>query len=133
MDNLRVIKADFDEYVKWNGLRVADDEFALNIKNGITKYYVILNGDKYFTDFFLFIDKMDVNLNIIARFDEVAKLIIDTLKEDYDVLTFTSDEATYNNFVHIKDYVEVLSEDEEVFNLVDGRVFKINHIKCKLK
>lgn len=133
MNNLRVIKGDYNEYVKWNGLRLADDEFALNIKDGKTKYYIVLDDEKFFSDFFLFTDEMDVNLNIVGRFDEIAKVMIETLKEDYDVLTFTSDENTYNNFQYMKDYVEVLSEDEDVFNLADGRVFNIKHFKCKLK
>ena len=133
MENLKVIKGNFDEYIKWNGLRLAEDEFGLNIKNGKTDYYVVLDGDKFFSEFFVFVDNMEVNLNITGRFPEIYKVMLEALKENYDVLTFTSDEETYNNFVYIKELVEIISEDKDVFELQDNRVFTLNKMTCRIK
>ena len=133
MENLRAVKASFEDYVYWNGHRLADEEFGLNIKNGKTEYYIVFDGEKYFAEFLVFLDDMELNLNVVPRVDEIAKVMMEALKENHDILNIKFSDTYKRDFDLIKDYVEVLEENEDVYNLEDGRTFVINNIKCKLK
>ena len=50
-----VIKdANYDEYIKYNGLKMVDTADAEDVKNGKSKYFIVMEDDKYYTAFSLY-------------------------------------------------------------------------------
>lgn len=83
-----VIKdANYDEYIKYNGLKMVDTADAEDVKNGKSKYFIVMEDDKYYTAFSLYeCNDNEINLNTIPRFVELLGAIINHLKERYDVI-----------------------------------------------
>ena len=66
MNKLSVIRGTYEDYIKWNGEQYLNSPFALNIKNGDTHYYYIMNGDEYFSDYCVFVNEDNlVNLTFL--------------------------------------------------------------------
>ena len=62
---IKIIEGNYDEFIKWNGLKEKNKPIAIDIKNNVAKYYIVLENDEYYSEFILF-PKEDnlINLNI---------------------------------------------------------------------
>ena len=133
MNKLSVIRGTYEDYIKWNGEQYLNSPFALNIKNGDTHYYYIMNCDEYFSDYCVFVNEDNlVNLNIVGRFMDIYKVMLDSLKENYDYINFESDEDLYDNFKYLDGLINVIDNHVTHYNVSD-RILSISKIKCTIK
>lgn len=127
-------KGTYEDYIKWNGLRMANKPASLDIKNGIAKFYMVFKGEEYFSDFLVFENEGNmINLNTAVMFEKYLNEAIEVLKNEYDYVTFNTNDELYHNAHMIRENCNVVEESEKEFKGYDGRVWKLNYLKVGLK
>ena len=130
----RIEDGNYDEYIKWNGLKEKNSSIALDIKNDNTKYLIVFKDDEYYSDVLIFNNEDNlINLNITFGINDFLDILIEYLKKNnYEYIVFKSDETLYNNLENIRNKYEYLSEDKEDIVLSDGRKFELTSLKIDL-
>lgn len=127
-------KGTYDDYIKWNGLRMANKPAAVDIKNGKAKFYIVFKDEEYFSDFLVFENEENmINLNTAVMFEKYLNEAIEVLKNEYDYVTFSTNDELYHNVGTIRENCNVVEESEKEFKGYDGRVWKLNYLKVGLK
>lgn len=128
-----IIEANYEEYIKWNGLKTSNSPIALELRDNICKCYMIFKDKEFFADVILFEHEDNlINLNITFAINEYLEVLLDYLKKDYKYLTFKSDEEIYNNLDVIREKCNCVDEYEEVFEGRNGKKIKLTSIKVEL-
>ena len=124
----------YDDYIKWNGLKVEGKPIALEIRDNVCKYYMVFKDDEYYSEVVVF-PKEDnlINLNITFGLKNYIDKLLDYLKKDYDYLVFKSDEDMYNNLDIIREKCNCIKESKEKINANNGKIFELTSIKVNLK
>ena len=131
---IKIIEGNYDEFIKWNGLKEKNKPIAIDIKNNVAKYYIVLENDEYYSEFILF-PKEDnlINLNITISAKTFIEEAINYLKKDYDYLVFKSDENIYNNLDIIRNNYNCIEEYKEQLKSNSGKTYELTNIKISLK
>ena len=131
---IKIIEGNYDEFIKWNGLKEKNKPIAIDIKNNVAKYYIVLKNDEYYSEFILF-PKEDnlINLNITISAKTFIEEAINYLKKDYDYLVFKSDENIYNNLDIIRNNYNCIEEYKEQLKSNSGKIYELTNIKISLK
>ena len=107
----KIIKGDYNEYLKWNGYRCEDTPAALEIRDNIAIYYILLKNGKFKGDFFVFPSEENAtNINKIIIDDDEFNFCLKYLKSQYKYLTMTSCEQIDNSANKIRKYCKVINE-----------------------
>lgn len=133
-ESYEVVQGTYDDYIKWNGLKMAGRPIALELRDDNCKYFIVYKNGQYYSDVVLF-PKEDnlINLNITARIRNYFDKLINYLEKDYDYLTFKEDESLYNNLDMIRKKCKCIEEKEEELNGSNGEIFKLTSVKVSLK
>ena len=131
---IKIIEGNYDEFIKWNGLKEKNKPIAIDIKNNVAKYYIVLENDEYYSEFILF-PKEDnlINLNITISAKTFIEEAINYLKKVYDYLVFKSDENIYNNLDIIRNNYNCIEEYKEQLKSNSGKIYELTNIKISLK
>lgn len=131
---IKIIEGNYDEFIKWNGLKEKNKPIAIDIKNNDAKYYIVLEDDEYYSEFIVF-PKEDnlINLNITIGVKTFIEEAINYLKKDYDYLVFKSDENMYNNLDIIRNNYNCIEEYKEELKSNSGKIYELTNIKISLK
>lgn len=132
--SFEIKNGDYNEYLKWNGLRFANTPAALEIRDGVAKYYLVFKNGEYFTDFLIFTEEDNlINLNVTACFKDVLKPVLKYLKDEYHYVTFKTDDSMYHNAQFIKDNCNCIKETVEEIKGFDGKIYYLTYLKISLK
>lgn len=125
-----LVKSDFREFVKWNGLRNVMRDDIVKIKNGEYDYYQVILGE-YLTD--IVIDKSDniVDFDRTLLLKMVLEEVMNAFKEQYgfDYIKFRTKEAKDGENDEIQFILDKypaekrIVKEKEYYNIVD---YKIN-------
>ena len=127
-------KGTYEDYIKWNGLRMANKPTSLDIKNGVAKFYMVFKGEEYFSDFLVFeSDGNMINLNTAVMFEKYLNEAIDVLKNEYDYVTFSTNDELYHNVHMIRESCNVVEDIEKEFKGYNGILWKLNYLNVDLK
>ena len=120
----KIIKGDYNEFLKWNGYRCEDTPAALEIRDNIAIYYVLLKNGKFKGDFLIFPSEENAtNINKIIIDDDEFNFCLKYLKSQYKYLTMTSCEQIDNSANKIRKYCKVINEVSKQKNGYDGRIW----------
>lgn len=120
----KIIKGDYNEFLKWNGYRCEDTPAALEIRDNIAIYYILLKNDKFKGDFLVFPNEENAtNLNKMIIDDDEFNFCLKYLKSQYKYLTMTSCEQIDNSANKIRKYCKVINEVNKQKNGYDGRIW----------
>lgn len=131
--NYEIIKGDYDEYIKWNGLKSSSHPQALELRDKAAAYYVILKNGKFFKDFYVYFETNNATSLIrLWVHEDLFAYCIDYLSKEYDTLVLASfEEHDVSNI--IKRYCTILKEVEKEYRYFDGRMFKYIEYTVSLK
>lgn len=120
-----IIRGNYDEYVKWNGYRCADSPAALEIRDNIAIYYILLKNGKFRSDFLVFPEEENTTtLNKWVLDDDEFVFCLNYLKGEYKYLTMSSCEQLDNSANRIRKFCKVVDETDHQFNGYDGRLWR---------
>lgn len=129
-----IIKGDYDEFIKWNGYRCADTPAALEIRDNVVVYYILLKNGKFENDFLVFPNEQNsTNLNKMVTDDDEFVFCINYLKSQYKYLIMTSCEQTDNSANRVRKHCKVIDEVYKQENGYDGRLWKYIDHKVSLE
>ncbi len=125
-------KGTYDDFIKWNGLRVSHTPAALEIKDNNADYYMIFKNGEYDEDFFIYIN--DDNLSSITNtriiYDNLNQ-VLEFLKDKYDYLTLTINDEKRINI--IRENCKIISEEDLEQEGWDGTIWHFKQFKIALK
>lgn len=134
---IEFIKGDYEKYIYWNGNKEAGSPFALEIKDNNCDYYVVKENDEFFDNLYIYNNENNlINMNVCLRpFNEYFDETIAFLKNNYNQVSLKYDKDMYGSKIYdeIKVKCNIISEDEDVINIPDGRVFKLQVLTIDLK
>lgn len=120
-----LIKGDYGEYIKWNGLRYSDTPAALELRDNVAVYYILLKNGKFKDDFLVFPQEDNsTTLNKMVTDENEFVFCLNFLKKDYKYLTMTSCETTDNSANRIRKLCNVIDENVKQQKGWDGRIWK---------
>lgn len=120
-----IIKGDYDEYLKWNGYRCAETPAALEIKDNVAIYYILLKNGKFKSDFLIFPNEDNsTNLNKSVVDEEEFVFCINYLSSEYNYLTMISCDVIDNSANRIRKLCDVVDEIPKQQKGYDGRIWK---------
>ncbi len=126
-------KGTYNDYIKWNGLRMANTPAALEIRDGVAKFYMVFKNEEYFSDFLVFEEEENlINLNIVFHFEDFIRVAIETLKNEYDYITFSIDDNLYHGADLVRNNCHVIEEREKEVKGYDGRKWELTYLKVSL-
>ncbi len=127
--NMKVIRGQYGDYVKFNGEKYADSPLALTIKDNECDYYLIYDGKNIFSDVVVFPEENNlINLNITLDLEKILEVILKELKKNYTYLTFTAEANSYNSLELIREKCNV---EDEYTEKLDGK-YEMTYIKVNL-
>lgn len=130
----QIKKSNYEDYIKWNGLKEADNPIALELRDNVCKYYVIFKNKEYYSEVIIFEKAGNlINLNITFGIQDYLGSLLECLRNDYDYLIFKSNEELYNNLDIIREHCNCIEELVEEFEGYDGKKIKLTSIKVDLK
>lgn len=133
-ESYEIKEGSYDDYIKWNGLKVKGKPIALEIRDNACKYYMVFKNKEYYSEVIVFTKEDNlINLNITMGIKNYLDSLLDYLKKDYDYISFRSDENLYKNFDVIRERCNCVDEYIDEIKLDDGRNFNLTTIKVKLK
>lgn len=133
-ESYEIVESNYDEYIKWNGLKVVGNPISLEIRDNNCKYFVVYKNKEFFSEVFLFTKEENlINLNITKGIKNYFDKLINYLKKDYDYLTFKEDEEFYHNLKLVREKCNCIEEKQEEFKGYDGKLFKLTSVKVSLK
>jgi DNA-binding transcriptional MerR regulator len=131
--NIKIIEGNYDDYVKYNGLKNKNKPAALEIRDNVAKYLMIFDGEELYSDVII-LEERDVliNLNITSRVKSYLDDLLEYLKSKYKYVTFQSDETLDNKLKDIREKCKVIDESEEIFKLESGLELRLVSLKVEL-
>ena len=133
MKKYKIIEGNYDDYVKYNGLKNKNKPVALEIRDNIAKYLMVFDGEELFSEVIVFEEKeVLINLNITIMFKEYFDELLEYLKDKYKYVTFKSDETLYNNLKAIREKCKVVDEKEEILKTQTGVELRLVSLKIEL-
>ena len=131
--NIKIIEGNYDDYVKYNGLKNKNTSAALEIRDNVAKYLMIFDGEELYSEVIIFEEKeVLINLNITSRVKSYLDDLLEYLKSKYKYVTFQSDETLDNKLKDIREKCKVIDESEEIFKLESGLELRLVSIKVEL-
>jgi DNA-binding transcriptional MerR regulator len=131
--NIKIIEGNYDDYVKYNGLKNKNTSAALEIRDNVAKYLMIFDGEELYSEVIIFEEKeVLINLNITPRVKSYLDDLLEYLKSKYKYVTFESDETLNNKLKDIREKSKVIDESEEIFKLESGLELRLVSIKVEL-
>ena len=131
--NIKIIEGNYDDYVKYNGLKNKNNLPALEIRDNVAKYLMIFDGEELYSDVIIFEERdVLINLNITSRVKSYLDDLLEYLKSKYKYVTFQSDETLDNKLKDIREKCKVIDESEEIFKLESGLELRLVSIKVEL-
>ena len=131
--NIKIIEGNYDDYVKYNGLKNKNTSAALEIRDNVAKYLMIFDGEELYSDVIIFEEKeILINLNITSRVKSYLDDLLEYLKSKYKYVTFQSDETLNNKLKDIREKCKVIDESEEIFKLESGLELRLVSLKVEL-
>ena len=131
--NIKIIEGNYDDYVKYNGLKSKNKPVALEIKDNVAKYLMIFDGEELYSEVIIFEEKeVIINLNITSRVKSYLDELLEYLKSKYKYVTFESDETLNNKLKDIREKCKVVDESEEIFKLESGLELRLVSLKVEL-
>ena len=131
--NIKIIEGNYDDYVKYNGLKNRNNSAALKIKDNVAKYLMIFDDEELFSEVIVFEEKeVLINLNITSRVKSYLDDLLEYLKGKYKYVTFESDETLDNKLKDIREKCKVIDESEEIFKLESGLELRLVSLKVEL-
>lgn len=125
-------KGTYDEYIKWNGLRVSHTPAALEIKDNNADYYMIFKNGEYDEDFLIY--NNDDNLSSITNtrimYNNLNQ-VLEFLKDKYDYITVTINDEKRINIV--RENCKIISEEDLEQKGWDGTIWHFKKFKIALK
>lgn len=129
-----VIKGDYDEYIKWNGLKCAETPAALEVRDQVAVYYILLKNGKFKEDFLVFPQEDNMtNLNKCVFDDNEFVFCLHALQKEYKYLIMSSCEVTDNSAHRIRTLCNVIDEIPRQQKGWDGRIWKDIEHKISLE
>lgn len=126
-------EGNYDDYIKWNGLRCKNIPIALEIRDNVCKYYMVFKNGEYYSEFVIFTDEDNlINLNVF-EVGSYLDCLLNYLKKDYDYLVFRADENMYDSLDIIREKCDCISETKEEIEAWNGNVYVLTSIKVSLK
>jgi DNA-binding transcriptional MerR regulator len=131
--NIKIIEGNYDDYVKYNGLKNKNKPAALEIRDNVAKYLMIFDGEELYSEVIIFEEKeVLINLNITSRVKSYLDDLLEYLKSKYKYVTFQSDETLDNKLKDIREKCKVIDESEEIFKLESGLELRLVSLKVEL-
>ena len=131
--NIKIIEGNYDDYVKYNGLKNKNNLPALEIRDNVAKYLMIFDGEELYSDVIIFEERdVLINLNITSRVKSYLDDLLEYLKSKYKYVTFQSDETLDNKLKDIREKCKVIEESEEIFKLESGLELRLVSLKVEL-
>ena len=131
--NIKIIEGNYDDYVKYNGLKNKNTSAALEIRDNVAKYLMIFDGEELYSEVIIFEEKeVLINLNITSRVKSYLDDLLEYLKSKYKYVTFQSDETLNNKLKDIREKCKVIDESEEIFKLESGLELRLVSLKVEL-
>ena len=131
--NIKIIEGNYDDYVKYNGLKHKNKPAALEIRDNVAKYLMIFDGEELYSDVIIFEERdVLINLNITSRVKSYLDDLLEYLKSKYKYVTFQSDETLDNKLKDIREKCKVIDESEEIFKLESGLELRLVSLKVEL-
>ena len=131
--NFKIIEGNYNDYVKYNGLKSKNNSPALKIRDNIAKYLMVFDGEELYSDVIVFEENDAViNLNITSMVKSYLDELLDYLKDKYKYVVFQSDETLNNKLKDIREKCKVIDESEEIFKLESGLELKLVSLKVEL-
>ena len=131
--NIKIIEGNYDDYVKYNGLKNKNNLPALEIRDNVAKYLMIFDGEELYSEVIIFEERdVLINLNITSRVKSYLDDLLEYLKSKYKYVTFQSDETLDNKLKDIREKCKVIDESEEIFKLESGLELRLVSIKVEL-
>jgi len=129
----KIIVGNYEDYIKWNGLKTEKNPIALEIKDRICRYYIIFQDNEYFSEVVVFEEKNLINLNITFGIKHYLVELINFFKENkYHYITFSSDENIYKDLDTIRKKCKCIEEYKENITMPNSEMFEITYIKVEL-
>lgn len=127
-------EGNYDDYIKWNGLKESEKPIALELRDNVCRYYMVFKNNKYYSEVVVFPKENNlINLNITIGIKNYLNALLEYLKKDYDYLVFKSDENMYNNLDMIREKCNCIEEYKEDIKINDERTFELTNIKVSLQ
>ena len=131
--NIKIIEGNYDDYVKYNGLKNKNNLPALEIRDNVAKYLMIFDGEELYSEVIIFEERdVLINLNITSRVKSYLDDLLEYLKSKYKYVTFQSDETLDNKLKDIREKCKVIDESEEIFKLESGLELRLVSLKVEL-
>lgn len=119
--NFSIISGGYQEYIKWNGKREENSVEAHEIKANHAKYYIILDEDRFYENFFIYCYENTIFENsLLVCNDILFKNVIDYLKgEGYSYITYYEYKKEEKTIQYLKDkYLAEVIEDNVLFGSI---------------
>ena len=131
----KIEEGNYEDYIKWNGLKTKNNPIALEIRDGVANYFMVFKDEEYFSEVIIFPEENNlINLNITFGIKEFLEVLIEHLKnKNYDYITFKSDENVYKNLDIIREKCKCVNEYKETIEVSDDKKFELTNIKVDLK
>ena len=124
-------EGNYEDYIKYNGLKGKQLPIYEEIKKGNAKYYIVFNNNEYFSEFLIFLTEDNLlNLNITDKANKFIEEAFKYLKEKYEYLTIRTDQSLYDYADLIRKKYICISEKKLDFGISSVNVVDI---KIKLK
>ena len=82
MKKYKIIEGNYDDFVKYNGLKHKNKPAALEIRDNVAKYLMIFDGEELYSDVIIFDEKeVLINLNITFMVSEYLDDLLEYLKD----------------------------------------------------
>ena len=131
--NIKIIEGNYDDYVKYNGLKNKNNLPALEIRDNVAKYLMIFDGEELYSEVIIFEEKeVLINLNITLMVSEYLDDLLEYLKHKYKYVIFKSDETQYQNLKAIREKCRVVDEKEEILKTQTGVEIRLVSLKIEL-
>ncbi len=132
-DIFTVKEETYEDYLKWNGLKLKNSYNAKNLKAKKARYYVIYKNNEYHAEITVFTKEDNlINMNVLFDLNEYLDILINYLKKDYDYLTF-QEGFNYLNLNMIREKYPVIEETVENPELDENSMFRQISIKVDIK
>ena len=133
MKKYKIIEGNYDDYVKYNGLKNKNKPVALEIRDNVAKYLMIFDKEELYSEVIIFEEKeVLINLNITFMVNEYLDELLEYLKHKYKYVTFKSDETLYKNLKAIREKCKVVDEKEEILKTQTGVELRLVSLKIEL-
>jgi len=132
-DIFTVKEENYEDYLRWNGLKLKNSHNAKSLKAKNARYYVIYKNNNYHAEITVFTKEDNlININVLFDLNEYLDILINYLKKDYDYLTF-QEGFNYLNLDMIRKKYPVIEETVENPELDENSIFRQISIKVDIK